>query len=84
MAKAGLRVLAQSMNKELSKEGVHVAHVVVDGMVDMPVIHQFIPDAPEGRMLDTEAIADSYWHLYQQPKRCFTFELDLRPHEATW
>ena len=43
----------------------------------MPLIRSFVPDAPEGRMLDTTAAAESYWHLYSQDKRCMTFEIDL-------
>ena len=72
------------MAKELAPENIHVAHVVVDGMVDMPIINAFAPDLPEGRKIDTEAIAEAYWHLHTQPPRCFTFEIDIRPHLAQW
>ena len=57
VAKGGLRCLAQSLAKEVGPDGIHVAHVVVDGMVDMPVINQFVPDAPKGRLLDPAAAA---------------------------
>jgi len=83
-AKTSLRALAQSLAKEVGPSGVHIAHVIVDAMVDMPLIRSFVPDAPEGRMLDTTAAAESYWHLYSQDKRCMTFEIDLRPYEAQW
>lgn len=84
VAKTGLRALAQSLAKEVATDGVHVSHVVIDCMVDMPVINQFFPDASKGRMLDTAAAADYYWTLAQQGKRCFAFETDLRPHESQW
>ena len=83
-AKMSLRGLAQSLAKEEGPGGIHVAHVVVDAMVDMPVIHRFVPDAPKGRMLDTASAAEVYWQLHQQNKQCFTFEVDTRPYEASW
>ena len=86
--KCGLRALAQSLAREEAPGGVHVAHVVVDAMVDMPVIHDFIEkgfiEAAPGRLLDTGSAADVYWQLYEQDKRCMAFEVDLRPHEAQW
>jgi len=82
-AKMGLRSMAQSLAKELNPLGIHVAHVVIDGMVDMPVIHQFV-GKPPGRMIDTDAIADVYWMLHCQKPHCFTFEIDVRPNAASW
>ena len=84
VSKGGLRALAQALCKEEAKNGVHVAHVIVDGLVDMPVINQFFPDAPAGRTIDTAAIAEVYWNLHMQDKRCLTFEVDVRPHLAEW
>lgn len=83
-AKGALRALAQSLAHELNPEGIHVAHVVVDGMVDMPHLRQQMPDLTDGRLLDPDAIAELYWHLHSQPPRCFTFEVDARPCEARW
>ena len=68
---------------------MHVAHVVVDALVDMPVIHSFVEkgfikvDSPQ-RLLDTDLAADQYYQLYSQDKRCFAFEVDIRPCEAQW
>jgi len=59
-----------------------VAHVIVDAMVDMPVIKQYAPDAPEAKLLDSTAAAETYWHLHCQPQRSMTFEVDLRPMAA--
>ena len=84
VAKTGLRALAQSLCKEEGPNGVHVSHVVVDGLVDMPVIQQFFPDAPTGRKLDPAAVAECYWQLHTQDKRCYAFEVDIRPHMADW
>eukprot|EP00931_Biecheleriopsis_adriatica_P049716 TRINITY_DN28767_c0_g1_i2.p1 TRINITY_DN28767_c0_g1~~TRINITY_DN28767_c0_g1_i2.p1 ORF type:complete len:371 (+),score=69.48 TRINITY_DN28767_c0_g1_i2:123-1115(+) len=82
-AKMGLRGMAQALAKELNPEGIHVAHVVVDGLVDMPFVHK-VAGKPEGRLIDTDAIAEAYWMLHCQTPKCFTFELDVRPHGASW
>ncbi|KAJ1451038.1 short-chain dehydrogenase/reductase SDR [Pelagophyceae sp. CCMP2097] len=81
--KCGLRALAQSLAKEVLPKGVHVAHVIVDALVDMPFIETFLPGASKGRLIDTDMAADVYWMLSQQDLRCCTFEMDLRPLEAT-
>ena len=87
-AKHALRALAQSMARELGPRGIHVAHVVVDGAIDTEFIRTQFPDryalkAQDG-ILNPEHIADNYWHLHQQPRDAWTFELDLRPYMETW
>ena len=57
---------------------------VVDGIVDMPLINGFMPDKVPDQKLDTEAIAETYWQLHLQSRRCFTFEMDARPCLAQW
>ena len=76
MAKFGPRGLAESMAKELGPDGVHVAHVVIDGGILGPDVETETPED----YLDPDAIADSYWHLVQQDRSAWTLELDLRPH----
>jgi NAD(P)-dependent dehydrogenase (short-subunit alcohol dehydrogenase family) len=87
-AKHALRALAQSMARELGPEGIHVAHVVVDGAIDTPFIRDNFPEryalkAREG-ILDPEAIAENYWQLHRQPRSAWTHELDLRPWIEPW
>ena len=82
-AKHALRALAQSMARELGPQGIHVAHVVVDGAIDTAFIRETFPDryaakAHDG-IVDPEAIAENYWHLHQQQRSAWTHELDLRP-----
>jgi len=77
MAKFALRGLAQSMARELSPQGIHVAHFVIDGGIaserrPMPA------DRPDS-LLDPDAIAQSYLHVLQQPRSAWTQELELRP-----
>ncbi len=77
MAKFALRGLAQSMARELSPQGIHVAHFVIDGGIKSerrPVP----PDRPDS-MLDPDAIAQSYLHVLQQPRNAWTQEVELRP-----
>jgi len=83
-SKMALRGMCQSLAKEVAPSGVHVAHVIVDAMVDMPIINGFFPDVSKGRLLDTAAAAEVYWQLYQQDQRCMSFEVDVRPFEAKW
>jgi NAD(P)-dependent dehydrogenase (short-subunit alcohol dehydrogenase family) len=75
-AKFANRGLAESMARELGPEGIHVAHVVLDGMIRPP--DGEVDD--EDDYLDPDAIADSYWHLVEQAQSAWTLELDLRPH----
>jgi len=87
-AKHGLRALAQSMAKELGPQGIHVAHTVIDGMIDSPFIREMVPDVDDRRdqdaILNPDHIAQNYVSLYQQPRTAWTFELDLRPYCETW
>ena len=84
VSKCGLRAFAQSLAKEVLADGIHVAHVVVDALVDMPLIHQFMPGVQPDRLLDPAAVAEHYWQLHTQDKRCFAFESDIRPILVDW
>jgi NAD(P)-dependent dehydrogenase (short-subunit alcohol dehydrogenase family) len=87
-AKHALRALAQSMARELGPEGIHVAHVVVDGAIDTPFIRDTFPERyklkEQDGILDPEAIAENYWRLHCQPRSAWTHELDLRPWMEPW
>jgi NAD(P)-dependent dehydrogenase (short-subunit alcohol dehydrogenase family) len=87
-AKFALRALAQSMARELGPEGIHVAHVVVDGAIDTPFIRENFPERyalkEKAGILDPEAIAENYWRLHVQPRSAWTHELDLRPWMEPW
>jgi NAD(P)-dependent dehydrogenase (short-subunit alcohol dehydrogenase family) len=77
MGKFALRGLAQSMARELSPQGIHVAHFVIDGGIRSATRSE-APDRPDS-MLDPDAIALSYWNVLQQPRSAWTWELELRP-----
>jgi NAD(P)-dependent dehydrogenase (short-subunit alcohol dehydrogenase family) len=77
MAKFALRGLAQSMARELSPQGIHVAHFVIDGGI-ASARRAAAADKPDS-LLDPDAIAASYLHVLQQPRSAWTQELELRP-----
>jgi len=77
MGKFALRGLAQSMARELSPQGIHVAHVVVDGGIRSDR-RPNPPDKPDS-MLDPDAIAQSYLDLLRQPCSAWAWEIELRP-----
>lgn len=87
-AKAALRALAQSAAREFGPQGIHVAHVVVDGAIDGDRINSFLPHLKEERgadgLLDPDGIAENYWTLFQQPRSAWTHELDVRPWVESW
>ena len=84
-AKAGLRMISQSMAREFGPQGLHVAHVLIDGGVNGDRLRKMAPAMVEQRgedgLLDVDAIAETYWHLHQQPSSAWTQEIDLRPYK---
>ncbi len=87
-AKAGLRILVQAMAREFGPQGLHVAHVVIDGVIDGDVIRRRMPDYAESKgadgLLDVDAIAEEFWKLHCQHPTTWTQELDLRPFKEAF
>ena len=83
-AKAGQRALAQSMAKLLGPKGVHVAYVIVDGVISTPATRARMADRPDTFFLDPDRIAEAILLLTRQDRSAWTFELDLRPFGETW
>jgi len=83
-AKASQRSLAQTMAKTLGPEGIHVAHVIIDGVIDIPRTREFFKDKPDEFFLKPERIADTVYALSQQDRSAWTFELDVRPFGERW
>ena len=77
MGKFALRGLAQSMARELSPQGIHVAHFVIDGAIRGPK-HDEDPAKPDAQ-LDPDAIAVTYLNILRQPRSAWTWEIELRP-----
>ena len=87
-AKHALRALAQSMARELGPQGIHVAHLVIDGAIDTAFIRETFPERYKLKerdgILDPDDIAEAYWQLHMQKKSAWTHEQDLRPWLETW
>lgn len=83
-AKAAQRNLTQSLARKVGADGVHVALVIVDGMIASDRARVRMPDAPDEAFLRAEDIADAVWFLSQQHRSAWTFELDLRPFSERW
>lgn len=79
VGKFGLRALAQSMARELGPENIHVAHVIIDGVIDTERGRAMMKDAGPDGLLAPDAIAANYLHIHRQSRSAWTHELDLRP-----
>ncbi|SRR5579884_1584983 len=78
-AKFAVRGLADSLARELWPKGIHVAHIVVDGVIDTPRVREGYRPGPDEPLLNPDAMAEAYWNLAQQPRGAWTLEIDLRP-----
>lgn len=87
-AKGALRMLAQSMARELGPHNIHVAHVIIDGGIDTEFIRSQRPDFDEAnaadKLLSPDQIAATYVMLHKQHRSSWTHELDLRPWAETF
>ena len=83
-AKAAQRSLAQSMARHLGPQGIHVAYVIIDGMIDLERTRKMMPDKQDDDFLQPDHIAESVFFLTRQPRSAWTFELDLRPFREKW
>ncbi len=82
-AKFALRGLTQSLAREYQKQGIHIAHVILDGILDTPrsrELHNLDPS----EMMSAKEVAEAYMQLIQQPSSAWTHELDLRPQSETF
>jgi NAD(P)-dependent dehydrogenase (short-subunit alcohol dehydrogenase family) len=77
MGKFALRGLAQSMARELAPQGIHVAHMVIDGGIKSA--RRGEPDDAPASLLDPDAIAATYLHVIRQPRNAWAWEIELRP-----
>jgi len=86
--KHALRALAQSMAREVGPQGIHVGHVIIDGVIDTAATRELFPDwfdqRPEDAILQPEQLADIYWMLHTQPRSAWSFEIDVRSYLEQW
>ena len=84
VSKCALRVYSQSMAKELGPEGVHVCHLIIDGLIDNPRTRGLNEGRESKKYIRQEALIQTIVDLANQPLSCWTFELDLRPYNENW
>ena len=77
--KFAMRALAQSMARELSPHGIHVAHVFIDGQIRSERYQHLLAERGDDSLIEPDAIADAYLALHRQQRSAWTLELDLRP-----
>ncbi len=87
-AKAGLRAVAHGMAREFGSQGLHVGHIVIDGVIDGDQVNSRLPQVKEhlgeAGMLQPDDIAEAYWMLHSQPRSAWTLELDIRPDRESF
>ena len=72
--------MAWALAREMGPKGIHVAHIIIDGVIDTPSVRERYQLSEDEPLLLPDDIAEAYWSLVQQPKSAWAFELDLRPH----
>ena len=87
-SKHALRALTESMARELFPQNIHVAHIIIDGPIDTPLIRKMQPktfeERPEDGVLLPDDIAETYWTIHQQPRSAWLSETTLRPWVEPW
>jgi NAD(P)-dependent dehydrogenase (short-subunit alcohol dehydrogenase family) len=82
-AKFALRGLAQSLAREYGPLGIHVAHVIIDGIIRGGHAQQLY-NIPDETCIDPSALAAAYLSLIAQPRSAWSQEIDIRPHNAAF
>ena len=82
--KAAQRSVAQSLARQLGPENIHVAYVVLDGVVDLEATRTRMTDKPAEFFLSSAGVAEAVYALAAQDRQAWTFELDLRPFGESW
>ena len=82
--KAAQRILAEAMARDLGPKGVHVAYIVIDAVIDVPWARERFKDKPDDFFIAPSAIADEAWHVANQPRSAWSFNVEVRPFKETW
>jgi NAD(P)-dependent dehydrogenase (short-subunit alcohol dehydrogenase family) len=87
--KAAQRILAESMARQLGPQGVHVAYVVIDAVIDLAWTRQMMRqrlggDAPDDFFVKPAAIAEEIWHVAHQDRSAWSFNVEVRPYGENW
>jgi NAD(P)-dependent dehydrogenase (short-subunit alcohol dehydrogenase family) len=83
-AKGAQRILAESMARSLGPQGIHVALIVIDAVVDLPRTRERMPDKPDDFFIHPDDVAATAVWLTKQPRSAWTFETIVRPFGEKW
>lgn len=83
-AKAAQRALAEAMARHLWPAGIHVALVIVDGIIDLPRTREMLPDKPDEFFINPDDLADTTFALTRQKRTAWSFEVEARPFGESW
>lgn len=82
--KAAQRILAESLARDLGPQGVHVAYLIIDAVIDVPWARARFSDAPDDFFIQPASIAAEVFHLAHQPRDAWSFLAEVRPFRETW
>ncbi|MEM7750664.1 MAG: SDR family NAD(P)-dependent oxidoreductase [Pseudomonadota bacterium] len=82
--KAAQRILAEGLARDLGPQGIHVAYVIIDAIIDMPFARRRWDHLPEDAFAKPEDLADQIYNVAHQPKSAWSFLVELRPFGETW
>ncbi|MFP6748692.1 MAG: SDR family NAD(P)-dependent oxidoreductase [Alphaproteobacteria bacterium] len=82
--KASQRILAESLARELGPQGLHIAYVVIDAMIDMPMVRKRLLDKADNFFAKPADIAGEIFHTAHQPLSTRSFLVEIRPHGEPW
>lgn len=82
--KAAQRILAETMAREMGPQGIHVAYLLIDAVIDVPWARKRYPEQPDDFFIRPADIADELWHVAHQPRSAWSFLTELRPFNERW
>lgn len=82
--KAAQRILLESMARRLGPDGIHVAYVAIDAVIDLPWTRKRWSDAPDDFFCQPADIASEVFRIAKQPKSAWSFNIEIRPHGEVW
>ncbi|MGJ5039832.1 MULTISPECIES: SDR family NAD(P)-dependent oxidoreductase [unclassified Bradyrhizobium] len=82
--KAAQRILAESIARDLGPQGIHVAYLVIDAVIDVPWQRERMKDAPDDFFIKPAAIAEEIYHIAHQDRSAWSFLAEVRPYREPW
>ena len=83
-SKAGQRILSEALARDLGPQGIHVAYIVVDALIDMPFARRNRPQLSDEAYAKPDDLAETVYNTANQPKSAWSFYVELRPYGEKW